>query len=188
MCHLEWAPPGASLVTPSDRPSSFVLAAFALLAAFAAVALVAFLIIEARSTHPMLPLRLFRNPSFTGAQIAAFGISASFFALYLYATLYLQDVLGLSAIDTGVRILPLSITLLILNAAAMIFVALIAASETNDAKKISTTARIMFLLSVNSETSSWNWLCHGTGSGPCPPQGWQRPMRFSASHPPRSAP
>ena len=63
-------------------------------------------IIEARSTHPMLPLRLFRNPSFTGAQIAAFGISASFFAIFLYATLYLQQVLGLSAIEAGLVYLP----------------------------------------------------------------------------------
>jgi EmrB/QacA subfamily drug resistance transporter len=72
----------------------------------AALAIVAFLIIEARSTHPMLPLRLFRNPSFTGAQIAAFGISASFFAIFLYATLYLQQVLGLSAIQAGLVYLP----------------------------------------------------------------------------------
>src|SRR4029453_1185637 len=72
----------------------------------AAIALVAFLIIEARSTHPMLPLRLFRNPSFTGAQIAAFGISASFFAIFLYATLYLQQVLGLSPIEAGLVYLP----------------------------------------------------------------------------------
>src|SRR3954465_1186583 len=72
----------------------------------AAVALVAFLVIEARSTHPMLPLRLFRNPSFTGAQVAAFGISASFFAVFLYSTLYLQQVLGLSAIEAGLVYLP----------------------------------------------------------------------------------
>jgi len=72
----------------------------------AAVALVAFLIIEARSSHPMLPLGLFRNRSFTGAQIAAFGISASFFAIFLYATLYLQQVLGLSAIEAGLVYLP----------------------------------------------------------------------------------
>jgi EmrB/QacA subfamily drug resistance transporter len=72
----------------------------------AAVLLVAFLVIEARSTHPMLPLKLFRNPSFTGAQIAAFGISASFFAVFLYATLYLQQVLGLSAIEAGLVYLP----------------------------------------------------------------------------------
>jgi EmrB/QacA subfamily drug resistance transporter len=72
----------------------------------AAALLSAFVAIEARSTHPMLPLRLFRNPSFTGAQVAAFGISASFFAIFLYATLYLQQVLGLSAIEAGLVYLP----------------------------------------------------------------------------------
>ena len=54
----------------------------------------------------MLPLRLFRNPSFTGAQVAAFGISASLFAMWLYMTLYLQQILGLSAIEAGLVYLP----------------------------------------------------------------------------------
>ena len=53
----------------------------------------------------MLPLRLFRDRSFTGAQIAAFAISASFFAIFLYTTLYLQQILGLSAIEAGL-VLP----------------------------------------------------------------------------------
>ena len=53
----------------------------------------------------MLPLRLFRRP-FTGAQLAAFAISASFFAVFLYATLYLQQILGLSAIEAGLVYLP----------------------------------------------------------------------------------
>ena len=58
----------------------------------AAVALVAFVLIELRAREPMLPMRLFRDASFTGAQIAAFAISASFFAIFLYTTLYLQPV------------------------------------------------------------------------------------------------
>ena len=65
------------------------------------VLVVAFVAIEARVAQPMLPLRLFRNPSFTGAQVGAVGISASLFALWLYLTLYLQQVLGLSAIEAG---------------------------------------------------------------------------------------
>ena len=84
----------------------------------AAVALVAFLIIEARSTHPMLPLRLFRNPSFTGAQIAAFGISGSFFAVFLYMTLYLQQILGLSAIEAGLVYLPTTVVIFLVSGAS----------------------------------------------------------------------
>ena len=68
--------------------------------------LAAFVLIESRVREPMLPLRLFRRPSFTGAQIAAFSISASMFAVYIYLTLYLQGVLGLSAIEAGLTMLP----------------------------------------------------------------------------------
>jgi EmrB/QacA subfamily drug resistance transporter len=72
----------------------------------AAALLCAFVAIEARVAGPMLPLRFFRNPSFTGAQVAAFGISASLFAMWLYMTLYLQQILGLSAIEAGLVHLP----------------------------------------------------------------------------------
>jgi EmrB/QacA subfamily drug resistance transporter len=68
--------------------------------------LIAFVAIEARVAHPMLPLGLFRNPSFTGAQVGAFGISASLFAMWFYMTLYLQFVLGLSAIEAGLVYVP----------------------------------------------------------------------------------
>jgi EmrB/QacA subfamily drug resistance transporter len=73
----------------------------------AAVALIAaFVLAEARQRHPMLDLRLFRKPTFTGAQIAAFGVSAGAFAMFLYLTLYLQDILGYSPLQAGLRFLP----------------------------------------------------------------------------------
>src|SRR5213075_1156469 len=60
----------------------------AILAEFAGAAalLSAFLGIERRKREPMLPLGLFRIPTFTGAQVGAFAISASMFAVYLYLT------------------------------------------------------------------------------------------------------
>jgi EmrB/QacA subfamily drug resistance transporter len=72
----------------------------------AAAFYVAFLITESRVREPMLPLSFFRRPSFAGAQVAAFAISASFFALFLYTTLYLQEILHLSPIQTGLVYLP----------------------------------------------------------------------------------
>jgi EmrB/QacA subfamily drug resistance transporter len=72
----------------------------------AALLLAAFVAIQHRSSAPMLPLSLFRRPDFTGAQVAAFAISASFFAVFLYATLYLQNVLGLSPIEAGLVYVP----------------------------------------------------------------------------------
>ena len=84
----------------------------------AAVLLGAFVVIERRSRQPMLPLSLFRPPAFTGAQVSALAISASFFALHLYATLYLQDVLGLSAINTGLAYLPATLTIFAVSGAS----------------------------------------------------------------------
>jgi MFS family permease len=54
----------------------------------------------------MFPLKLFRNRSFTGAQLAVLGISASFFSVFFYTTLYLQQVLGLTAVQAGLVYLP----------------------------------------------------------------------------------
>jgi EmrB/QacA subfamily drug resistance transporter len=72
----------------------------------AVLLLIAFVLVEARVREPMLPLGLFRKRSFTGAQVAAFAISASMFAAYIYITLYLQGVLGLSPIEAGLTMLP----------------------------------------------------------------------------------
>jgi EmrB/QacA subfamily drug resistance transporter len=83
----------------------------------AVVALLAFVAIERRVREPMLPLGFFRNRAFTGAQIAAFAISASFFAVFLYTTLYLQQVLGLSAIEAGLVYLPGTMTMLVVSGA-----------------------------------------------------------------------
>ncbi|GAA3035373.1 MFS transporter [Gordonia defluvii] len=72
----------------------------------AGVALVAFLVVEDRVAEPMMPLTMFANRGFAGAQIATFAISASMFAVFVYVTIYLQGVLGLSPIAAGLVYLP----------------------------------------------------------------------------------
>jgi EmrB/QacA subfamily drug resistance transporter len=74
----------------------------------AGILLLAFLIVELVQAAPMFDLSLFRNPTFAGGSIVAFSLSAGMFALLLYLTLYLQDVLGFSALETGKRLLFLS--------------------------------------------------------------------------------
>ena len=76
--------------------------------AVAAVLLAAFVIVERRSAHPMFDLTLFRLPTFSGGAVAAFGLSASIFAMILYLVLYMQDILGYSALATGARFMVLS--------------------------------------------------------------------------------
>jgi EmrB/QacA subfamily drug resistance transporter len=73
------------------------------------VLLIVFTLYELRRSEPMFDVRLFRVPTFTGAQIIAFGLAAGMFSMFLYLALYMQNVLHLSPIATGVRFLPLSI-------------------------------------------------------------------------------
>jgi predicted MFS family arabinose efflux permease len=71
--------------------------------------LLAFVAIEARSSHPMLDLGLFRRPAFDGVSAVAFGLSAGMFAMILYITIYMQGVAGLSPLESGLRLLPMTI-------------------------------------------------------------------------------
>jgi EmrB/QacA subfamily drug resistance transporter len=77
--------------------------------AAAAVFLVVFVMVELRQVSPMFDVRLFRVPTFTGAQITAFSLSSGMFAQFLFIPLYVENVLGYSAVATGVRFLPLSL-------------------------------------------------------------------------------
>jgi EmrB/QacA subfamily drug resistance transporter len=71
--------------------------------------LVGFAAAELRQKAPMFDFSLFRKPSFTGAQIVAFTISSSLFAMFLFLTLYIQGQLHYSPIQAGLRFLPLSL-------------------------------------------------------------------------------
>jgi EmrB/QacA subfamily drug resistance transporter len=75
----------------------------------AAVLMAAFLVIERRMAYPMLDLTLFRKPAFVGASIAAFVLSASMFAMFLYLTLYIQNILGYTALEAGLRFMPVTL-------------------------------------------------------------------------------
>jgi EmrB/QacA subfamily drug resistance transporter len=74
----------------------------------AGLLLVAFVAVELRQRRPMFDLSLLRNPTFVGGLASAFAISASAFSVITFLVLYLQNVLGFSAIGTGVRLLALS--------------------------------------------------------------------------------
>ncbi|MBZ5739384.1 MFS transporter [Nocardioides mangrovi] len=84
----------------------------------AAVLLAAFVVAQLVQEHPMFDLGLLRKPTFTGGLIAAFGISASIFSLLTYLVIYLQNVLGYSAVQTGVRVLFLSAAVFVTSAIA----------------------------------------------------------------------
>jgi EmrB/QacA subfamily drug resistance transporter len=73
------------------------------------VLLALFVVAERRQAQPMFDLSLFRKRTFAGASIAAFALSASMFAMFLYLTLYLQTILGYGPLETGLRFLPVTL-------------------------------------------------------------------------------
>ena len=70
--------------------------------AVAVVLLLAFLVIEARAKDPLMPFRIFRVSTVAGANVAGLLLGAMIFANFFILTLYVQDVLGWSALRTGV--------------------------------------------------------------------------------------
>jgi DHA2 family methylenomycin A resistance protein-like MFS transporter len=74
-----------------------------------AVCLSAFLLVEARGREPLLPLRLFTNGMFSVANITALMVGLAVIGCVFFMAQYLQDVQGYTALESGLRILPLSI-------------------------------------------------------------------------------
>jgi EmrB/QacA subfamily drug resistance transporter len=83
------------------------------LLALAAALLVAFVFIELRSPSPLVPFRIFRLRTLTGANVVGVLIGASLFSMFFFISLYMQQVLGYSAIHAGLSYLPLALTIIV---------------------------------------------------------------------------
>jgi EmrB/QacA subfamily drug resistance transporter len=83
------------------------------LLAASVVLLVAFLVVEMRAARPIMPLRIFRNRSVASADSVALLVGASLFAMFFFISLYLQQVLGYSALKAGLAYLPLAVAIII---------------------------------------------------------------------------
>jgi EmrB/QacA subfamily drug resistance transporter len=119
-----------------------------------------FLAIETRVKQPMLPLGLFRNRAFTGVQLAAAGISASMFALFLYLTFYLQGFLGHDPLEAGLRYLPLTLVTFFVSAAAGAMITKVPA-RVMLAVGLSLTGGALLLMGGLAPTDEWTALLPG---------------------------
>lgn len=86
--------------------------------ALAVVLIAAFLTIEQRHPDPLVPLRIFSNRSLAASDVTMLLVAAGLFGMFYFCTLYLQQVLGYSALKTGVSYLPFSLTLVAASAGA----------------------------------------------------------------------
>jgi EmrB/QacA subfamily drug resistance transporter len=79
----------------------------------AVLLLIAFLAIELRARHPLMPFSIFRLRTLRGANIVGLLIGMSLFSMFFFISLYLQDVLHYSAIRTGISYLPLAVGIIV---------------------------------------------------------------------------
>ena len=90
--------------------SPLILSLFAV----AAVGLVSFVLLERHQRVPMLDLSLFRNPTFAGANAVMMLVGLAMFGVFLFVTLYMQNVLRYSPTEAGAAFLPMTILIVIL--------------------------------------------------------------------------
>ncbi|MHB1242995.1 MAG: DHA2 family efflux MFS transporter permease subunit [Gaiellaceae bacterium] len=79
----------------------------------AVVSLAAFLVIERRRRSPMLDLSLFRSGTYAGANLAMLLVALSMFGVFFFVSLYMQNVLGYSAVQAGAAFLPMTVLIIL---------------------------------------------------------------------------
>ena len=89
--------------------SSRIVGAFVI----AAVSLLAFVVLEKRQRSPMLPLDLFRNGTYTGANLVTLLVALAMFGVFFFVSLYMQNILGYSPVQTGAAFLPMTILIIL---------------------------------------------------------------------------
>lgn len=97
------------------KPLGFAGGVLPAIAAVGITAFGAFLLVEARSKDPMLPLSLFANRTFRAAIGYGFVVNLTYYGIVFVLSLYLQRVLGYSPLKTGLAYLPLTATFFVVN-------------------------------------------------------------------------
>jgi EmrB/QacA subfamily drug resistance transporter len=83
------------------------------LLALSVVLLAGFVLIESRSKAPLVPFRIFRLRTLTGANVVGLLLGASLFSMFFFISLYMQQVLHYSPIHAGLSYLPLAVTIIV---------------------------------------------------------------------------
>jgi EmrB/QacA subfamily drug resistance transporter len=88
-------------------------ARIAVLLAVAVIGLVSFAVIELKTRVPMVDFTFFRSRTFLGANVVAFVISFAMLAVFFFVALYMQNILGYSPLQAGVRFLPSTLLVIV---------------------------------------------------------------------------
>ena len=73
----------------------------------------AFVLLERHQRAPMLPLELFRNRTYTGANLTMLLVALAMFGVFFFVSLYMQNILGYSAVQAGAAFLPMTVLIIL---------------------------------------------------------------------------
>ena len=128
------------------------------LLAVSAALLVAFLVVETRTEAPLLPLRIFRLRTVAVANAVGFLLGGSFFAFIFIGTLYMQQVLGYSALQAGVAWLAASLTSVALAGLSQMLVTRISAGPVMAAGMAMIAGGVLWATQVPVQGHFWSAL------------------------------
>jgi EmrB/QacA subfamily drug resistance transporter len=125
---------------------------------FAALALVAFVVLEQRQRAPMLPLDLFRNRTYTGANTVILLVALAMFGIFFFMSLYMQGILGYSAVETGAAFLPLTILIILVAPIAGKTADRIGSRALMTAGMVLIAAQLLYLSRLGADATFWTLL------------------------------
>jgi EmrB/QacA subfamily drug resistance transporter len=129
--------------------------------AVAAVLLVSFLVIESRAKDPLMPFRIFRVSTVAGANVAGLLLGAVVFANFFILTLYVQNVLGWSALKTGVTFVATAGTAILWAGVAQALVTRIGAKQVMAVGFVAMIAGMLWYTQIPVHASYWSDLLPG---------------------------
>jgi EmrB/QacA subfamily drug resistance transporter len=125
------------------------------LGALAVALLAAFVVVERRTSHPLVPFAIFRNRTLRGADIVGLLIGMALFAMFFFMSLYLQQVLGYEPLKAGVAYLPLAFMIILSAGVASQLVTRIGFKRTLIAGLLLITGALVWLSQVSAPGGSY---------------------------------
>lgn len=117
------------------------------------VLLTSFIIIESRSKHALMPLRIFRNRNRSGAYLIMLCVGTAMFGMFFFLTIFVQTVWGYSALKTGVAYLPMVATIMVMAGVSAQLVPRIGARPLLLAGSAIGTAGMFWLSRINEHST-----------------------------------
>jgi EmrB/QacA subfamily drug resistance transporter len=134
--------------------SARIIAAFTI----AVVALVAFVLLERHQKAPMLPLELFRNRTYIGANVVVLLVALAMFGVFFFVSLYMQTILGFSAVETGAAFLPLTVLIILLAPIAGRTTDRVGSRALMTAGMVLVSLQLLYFSRLGADETFWNLL------------------------------